>query len=137
MILKEKYKQIVYELNTYEDSVKVLNKQGLFDEARWFEELVKNCLNILYSEKFINLNNENSFYPGVDLCNKELDIYIQVTTANNIKRKVIDTFKTTNRNNLSCNKFIFVCLSKEEIPNFQQLNLHLIHFTNMKSVMTE
>ena len=120
MTLKEKYKQIVYELNTYEDSVKVLNKQGLFDEARWFEELVKNCLNILYSEKFINLNNENSFYPGADLCNKELDIYIQVTTGNNIKRKVIDTFKTTNRNNLSCNKFIFVCLSKEEIPNFQQ-----------------
>ncbi len=96
--LVERIKYITDYITSYEAKIKILNKCGLFDEAKLFELFAIKVCNLWFEKSFYNLNDESLNYPGVDLVTENGDLFIQVSTQQNIPGKVLKTLNKIKEN---------------------------------------
>lgn len=54
-------------------------KIGLFDDNKYWENVIRNLFNNVYGYDLKNLNHEKINYPGIDLGDEEMGLGIQVT----------------------------------------------------------
>ncbi|WP_313272649.1 SMEK domain-containing protein [Stenotrophomonas sp.] len=73
--------QIIDELTAVSQQVKSRAGLQLFDLNRYLEDFFKDILNIVYGYKLINLNEERSNNPGLDLGDEVAKVAFQVTST--------------------------------------------------------
>lgn len=127
---------------SYENKIKELNKQGLFDAAKMFELFAAKVgqLYLGLSKPFINLNIETSTFPCVDLFSEDGNIFCQVSTAKNIKSKIAMTLSKVN--DTKCEKLksikevFFIVLNNESINKVNDVTVGNINFIKSKNLIT-
>ena len=72
----------------YENNIKMLNKLGLFDNATLFELFAIECTSLWFGQRFFNLNSTKANYPYVDLISSDNQIFVQVSTNQDIVNKI-------------------------------------------------
>lgn len=87
----ERYAYIIEYLTSYKHKIKLLNKNGYFDAATFYELLASEICALWYGQSFSNLNFEKENYPYVDLLSQDGKIFIQVTTIQDIPSKIKNT----------------------------------------------
>lgn len=80
-------------ITSYEAKIKALNKEGLFDSAKLFELFAIGICKLWFKQDFYNLNNEKTNYPYVDLVSNDKEIFVQVSTQQNIPNKIKTTLE--------------------------------------------
>lgn len=80
-------------ISAYEEKIKLLNINGLFDTAKLFELFAIEVGSLYFGQKFSNLNIDTYTYPCVDLISEDKQIYIQVSTAKDIPAKIKKTLE--------------------------------------------
>ncbi len=109
-------------LTGYEFKIKQFNKSGLLDSAKMYELFALELCQIIFAKTFVNLNKEVSNYPYVDLVSSDNDLFVQVTTCQDINTKIkktLDNLKTTDKCH-GIKRIVFFVLgeeSKEKIKN--------------------
>lgn len=88
---KERIDFITEYISAYEQKIKIANKNSLFDEAQLFELFAQEICNLWYGKKFTNLNSIKKNYPCVDLLSENGEIYVQVSTQEDIPGKIKKT----------------------------------------------
>lgn len=73
--------QIIDELTAVSQQVKSRSGLQLFDLNRYLEDFFKDILNIVYGYKLINLNEERSNNPGLDLGDEATRVGFQITST--------------------------------------------------------
>ena len=73
--------QIIDELTAVSQQVKSRSGLQLFDLNRYLEDFFKDILNIVYGYKLINLNEERSNNPGLDLGDEAARVGFQITST--------------------------------------------------------
>lgn len=73
--------QIIDELTAVSQQVKSRSGLQLFDLNRYLEDFFKDILNIVYDYKLINLNEERSNNPGLDLGDEVAKVGFQITST--------------------------------------------------------
>lgn len=98
MTRREEYLNIIHRmLSLAEIELESQGKQSLYNENIVWEDIANRILNICFSYKTINLNQEKTNFPGIDLGNRENGIGIQVTRRNDAV-KLKDTIETVLQN---------------------------------------
>lgn len=80
-------------IGSYESKIKLLNKNGLFDAAKLFELFAQEVCKLWFGQAFQNLNEIKQNYPYVDLLSDDGNIYVQVSTAQNLSTKIKSTLE--------------------------------------------
>ena len=75
--------QIIDELTAVSQQVKSRSGLQLFDLNRYLEDFFKDILNIVYGYKLVNLNEERSNNPGLDLGDEAAKVGFQITSTKN------------------------------------------------------
>ena len=75
-------------ISAYEEKIKLLNANGLFDSAKLFELFAIEVGSLYIGQRLRNLNVDTYTYPCVDLITADKQTYIQVSTAKNIPAKI-------------------------------------------------
>ena len=75
-------------LSAYENKIKLLNSEGLFDAAKLFELFAIEVGSLYFGQKLENLNIEKFNYPTVDLISEDKTFYVQVSTVKDIPNKI-------------------------------------------------
>lgn len=83
---------------SYESKIKALNSKGLFDSAKLFELFAIGVCNLWFNRTFTNLNDQSPNYPGVDLVSDNNEIFIQVSTVQDIPSKISRTLNMVKEN---------------------------------------
>ena len=91
--VSQKVNEIAEYLSSYKQKVSLLNKLGLFDEAKHFELFAIQIAELWFKEKFKNCNETRSNEPYVDLCSLDETKYIQVSTTSDSVTKIKQTLK--------------------------------------------
>ena len=91
---EERIQFIAGYISAYEEKVKLLNKNGLFDTAKLFELFAIEVGSLYLGQRLSNLNITTYTYPCVDLISEDKKIYIQVSTAENIPAKIKATLES-------------------------------------------
>lgn len=73
--------QIIDELTAVSHQVKSRSGLQIFDLNRYLEDFFKDILNIVYGYKLINLNEERSNNPGLDLGDEVAKVAFQITST--------------------------------------------------------
>ena len=76
---------IIEYMSSYDEKIKMANKNGLFDAAKMFELFAIEVCNVWFGQKFSNLNDETATYPYVDLISENRELLVQVSTVGIIK----------------------------------------------------
>lgn len=138
----ERIKFISDYIFAYENKIKELNKQGLFDAAKMFELFASEVgrLYLQLSKPLINLNIETSTYPCVDLFSEDGNIYCQVSTCQNVPDKITRTLnKIKNSKNeiiKSIKEVYFIVLNNESISRVNDTTIGKITFNKSKNLIT-
>lgn len=121
MFSMDELKFVIQYLNCYENTIKQLNKEGYFDQAKMFENFALKICNIWFNDEFVNLNSFKVNYPYVDLLSKKYHIYVQVSTNNDIPSKIKSTLENISKSEKeefkNINKIYFFVLRSESINN--------------------
>lgn len=80
-------------ISAYEEKIKLLNTNGLFDSAKLFELFAIEVGSLYFGQRLSNLNIDTYTYPCVDLISEDKQIYIQVSTTKDIPRKIKTTLE--------------------------------------------
>lgn len=108
-------------LTHYKHKIVALNKLGLFDTAVLYELFSTEICEIWFGQEFENLNSNRSNYPYIDLISSNREIYVQVTTNQDIPvkiQKTLNKIKNSESNVLSAIKELyFFVLDNESLPN--------------------
>lgn len=72
MLMKQMDLIIEY-MTSYEEKIKMANKNGLFDAAKMFELFAVEVCYVWFGQKFSNLNAEKATYPYVDLISEKAE----------------------------------------------------------------
>lgn len=105
--------QIIDELTAISHQVKARAGLQLYDINRYLEDFFKDILNIILDLKLINLNDERSNNPGLDLGDKEKGIAFQVTSTKT-REKVNNTLeKAASQKDLFPTIFILILQEKQ------------------------
>lgn len=80
-------------ISAYEEKIKLLNINGLFDAAKLFELFAVEVGSLYFGQRISNLNIDTYTYPCVDLISADKQTYIQVSTAKNIPAKIKTTLE--------------------------------------------
>lgn len=94
--MKESDKRIQFiadYISAYEEKIKLLNINGLFDAAKLFELFAIEVGGLYFGQRLSNLNINTYTYPCVDLISEDKQIYIQVSTAKDIPAKIKTTLE--------------------------------------------
>ena len=110
-------------IGSYESKIKLLNKNGLFDAAKLFELFAQEVCKLWFGQAFQNLNEIKQNYPYVDLLSNDGNIYVQVSTAQNLPTKIKSTLekirddKRKRFKNLK--QVFFFALNKESVDDIK------------------
>lgn len=88
---KTKIDFVTQYLTNYRIRIQVKNKNGLFDDAKLFECFAQKVCNLWFHQPFSNLNDKKPNFPYFDLLSQDKQIYVQVSTVQNIKDKIEST----------------------------------------------
>lgn len=72
-------KEIVDILSREKINIQSQSKIELFDDNKYWENIVRHLINSVYGLELKNLNDEKENYPGIDLGDKEEQIGVQVS----------------------------------------------------------
>ena len=89
----ERVSYITEYIAAYESRIKLSNKNGLFDSAKLFELFAIEVCALWFGQKFQNLNTTIPNYPYVDLLSDDRQIFVQVSTVQNVPTKIKDTLE--------------------------------------------
>lgn len=89
----ERIEYITNYIVNYENNIKTLNKLGLFNDATLFELFAIECTSLWFGQRFFNLNSTRGNYPYVDLISGNAEIFVQVSTNQNIPEKIKSTLE--------------------------------------------
>lgn len=89
----ERIQFIANYISAYEEKIKLLNINGLFDSAKLFELFAIEVGSIYFGQRLSNLNIDTYTYPCVDLISEDKQTYIQVSTAKDIPSKIKTTLE--------------------------------------------
>lgn len=78
---------------SYEEKIKMANKNGLFDAAKMFELFAIEVCSVWFGQKFSNLNVETATYPYVDLISENRELLVQVSTVQDVPTKIKNTLE--------------------------------------------
>lgn len=110
-------------INSYEEKIKLKNKQGLFDTATMFELFAKEVCQLWFGNEFVNLNIKKFNFPYVDLVSDDGETYIQVSTRDDAKTKIKKTLEnirdTDNAELKKIKKVFFFMLHTEKIDKVE------------------
>lgn len=79
LIKSEIIKEIVDILSREKINIQSQSKIGLFDDNKYWENIVRHLINSVYGLELKNLNDEKEKYLGIDLGDKEEQIGVQVS----------------------------------------------------------
>ena len=106
-------------LSAYEEKIRLLNTNGLFDSAKLFELFAIEVGSLYLGQRLSNLNVNTYTYPCVDLISADQQIHIQVSTAKDIPAKIKTTLENIRDSNVDEIKAItnikFIVLSTSSI----------------------
>ncbi len=80
-------------ISAYEEKIKLLNINGLFDAAKLFELFAIEVGSLYFGQRLSNLNIDTYTYPCVDLISADKQTYIQVSTVKDIPAKIKTTLE--------------------------------------------
>lgn len=113
-------------LTNYKIKIQVLNKAGLFDSAKLFEYFALEICCLWFKQHFHNLNEIQANYPCVDLVSEDEQIYVQVSTVQDIPAKIkstLDKISTSKINDLARIKQVYFFVlgneSAEKVLDYQ------------------
>ena len=89
----ERINFIIDYISAYERKIKLLNANGLFDDAKLFELFAIEVGSLYFGQTLSNLNIDKYSYPCVDLISDDKKTYIQVSTAKDIPAKIKTTLE--------------------------------------------
>jgi len=89
----ERIRFIAEYISAYEEKIKLLNINGLFDAAKLFELFAIEVGSLYFGQRISNLNIDTYTYPCVDLISADKQTYIQVSTAKDIPAKIKTTLE--------------------------------------------
>lgn len=84
---------IIEYMTSYEEKIKIANKNGLLDSAKMFELFAIEICNVWFGQKFANLNVVTATYPYFDLISEDKKLLVQVSTAQNVPAKIKSTLE--------------------------------------------
>lgn len=115
-MVKESAERIQYiadYIASYKIKIEALNKNGLFDTATLYEVFAQGICEIWFGQKFFNLNSTRVNFPCVDLISKDAELYVQVSTKQDVPIKIKETLeriRDSKTNNLQgIKKLYFLC----------------------------
>lgn len=123
--MKESEKRISYIADyivSYEEKIRLLNAQGLFDSAKLFELFALETCKIIFKKDFINLNIYRFSYPHVDLISNDGALYVQVSTVKDIPAKIKRTLEDIRDS------------KKDETKNIQSIKFFMLNNDSVDSV---
>lgn len=119
----ESVKRVQYITNyivNYENNIKTLNKLGLFNDATLFELFAIECVSLWFGQRFFNLNSTKANYPYVDLISSDNQVFVQVSTNQDIVNKIKSTLEKISSNKAYKDKLkevYFFVLNNPSISN--------------------
>lgn len=116
----ERIQYITNYIVNYENNIKTLNKLGLFNDATLFELFAIECISLWFGQRFFNLNSTRANYPYVDLISSDNQIFVQVSTNQDIVNKIKSTLEKISSNKAYKDKLkevYFFVLNNPSISN--------------------
>lgn len=140
----ERIQYITEYIVSYKAKIEVLNKKGLFDTATLYEIFAQKICEIWFGQKFSNLNSKKSNFPYVDLLSEDNELYVQVSTIQDVPGKVKSTLEKIRDSKLSelqnVNKLFFFVLSNDSVGNVKDFTgasqIGKIEFIKDKNLIT-
>lgn len=121
---KERMDFIIEYMSAYKEKIQMANKKGLFDTAKMFELFAIEVCNLLYSQKFKNLNDTTANFPYFDLISEDEQLFIQVSTEKNVPTKIKRTLEkirdSKDKSYSKVNRVIFFVLSNDSIDKVEE-----------------
>ena len=121
----QRVQYIIEYLNSYKTKIEALNKNGLFDTATLYELFAAEVCKLWFGQGFTNLNTVRPNYPYIDLVSDDGEIYVQVSTVQDIPVKIKSTLeKIKNSKDASFSKlktlyfFVLGNDSIERVPDY-------------------
>lgn len=140
----EKMSFIIEYMAAYKEKINMANKLGLFDAAKMFEIFAIEVCKLWFGQDFSNLNIEISTYPYVDLISADKQLFVQVSTAQDVPNKVkitLEKIKDSKDERFSAiNKIIFFVLTNDSVDRVQDYTgnkqIGNLTFTKKNSLIT-
>lgn len=115
---------IIEYMSSYDEKIKMANKNGLFDAAKMFELFAIEVCNVWFGQKFSNLNDETATYPYVDLILENRELLVQVSTVQDVPTKIKTTLeKIRDSKDKKCSdlkNIVFFVLSNNSIDKVRE-----------------
>lgn len=115
---------IIEYMSSYDEKIKMANKNGLFDVAKMFELFAIEVCNVWFGQKFSNLNDETATYPYVDLISENRELLVQVSTVQDVPTKIKTTLeKIRDSKDKKCSdlkNIVFFVLSNNSIDKVRE-----------------
>lgn len=115
---------IIEYMSSYDEKIKMANKNGLFDAAKMFELFAIEVCNVWFGQKFSNLNDETATYPYVDLISENRELLVQVSTVQDVPTKIKTTLeKIRDSKEKKCSdlkNIVFFVLSNNSIDKVRE-----------------
>lgn len=111
-------------MTSYEEKIKMANKNGLFDAAKMFELFAVEVCIVWFGQKFSNLNTERATYPYVDLISENRELLVQVSTAQDVPTKIKSTLEkirdSKDKKYSALKNIVFFVLSNNSIDKIKE-----------------
>ena len=111
-------------MTSYEEKIKMANKNGLFDAAKMFELFAVEVCNVWFGQKFSNLNVETATYPYIDLISENRELLVQVSTAQDVPTKIKSTLEkirdSKDKKYSTLKNIVFFVLSNNSIDKIKE-----------------
>lgn len=115
---------IIEYMSSYDEKIKMANKNGVFDAAKMFELFAIEVCNVWFGQKFSNLNDETATYPYVDLISENRELLVQVSTVQDVPTKIKTTLeKIRDSKDKKCSdlkNIVFFVLSNNSIDKVRE-----------------
>lgn len=117
----ERIQYITEYIVSYKAKIEALNKKGLFDTATLYEIFAQKICEIWFNQKFSNLNSTKANFPYVDLISEDNELYVQVSTVQDIPKKIKSTLEkirdSKSKEVQEVNKLFFFVLSNDSVED--------------------
>lgn len=114
----ETEKQIKKSFEIIQKRISANNRLGMYDSARFLEDLIAKVLNRMYGWRLENQNKTRRNAPYIDLYDASNKIIVQVTTQkDNLKQKIDKTVMGTIEEYNNCELFVFSLFGYPEPMN--------------------
>lgn len=111
-------------ISAYEEKIKLANNNGLFDNAKLFEVFAIEICKLWFNQPFYNLNDVKPNFSYVDLLSKDKKLYVQVTTNQDVPKKIKYTLEkiknSTDAFYSSITDVIFFVLSNDSVNKIKE-----------------